>query len=74
MSKFEIKDKVAESDLYNFEELNQRQIAERLDISQQSVREHLGNIRKGRPVGRAIGRIRRACLKQSFSTQWYDKA
>jgi RNA polymerase sigma factor (sigma-70 family) len=48
--------------LYFFEELNQRQIADRLGISQQSVSEHLyGKIRNGRAVGGALRKLRNAC-------------
>ena len=48
--------------LYFIYELNQRQIAERLGISQQSVSEHLyGKIRNGRAVGGALRKLRKAC-------------
>ena len=48
--------------LYFFEQLNQRQIAERLSISQQSVSERLyGKIRNGRAVGGALRKLRQAC-------------
>ena len=53
--------------LYFFEELNQRQIAERLGISQQSVSEHLyGKMRNGRAVGGALRKLRRACAEQGI--------
>jgi len=48
-----------------FEGLNQREIAKKLGISQQSVSEHLyGKIRKGRAVGGALRKLRKACIKQ----------
>jgi len=50
--------------LYFLQELNQRQIAESLGISQQSVSEHLyGKMRNGRAVGGALRKLRRACAK-----------
>jgi RNA polymerase sigma factor (sigma-70 family) len=59
--------------LYYFEELNQRQIAERLNISQQSVSEHLyGKVRKGKTVGGAIRKLRRNCLKYGIHFAWID--
>ena len=52
--------------LYFFEELNQRQIAERLGISQQSVSEHLyGKVRNGRAVGGALRKLQKVCAKRS---------
>jgi RNA polymerase sigma factor (sigma-70 family) len=52
-------------DLYFLQGLNQRQIAERLGISQQSVSEHLyGKVRSGRAVGGALRKLRRACAKR----------
>jgi len=54
--------------LYFIEELNQRQIAERLGITQQSVSEHLyGKARNGRVVGGAIRKLRKACIKRGIS-------
>lgn len=51
--------------LYFFEGLNQREIAKRLGIAQQSVNEHLyGKRRKGRAVGGALRKLRKACLKR----------
>lgn len=51
--------------LYFFEGLNQRQIAERLGISQQSVSERLyGKIRDDRAVGGALRKLRKACAKR----------
>ncbi|MBD3241775.1 MAG: sigma-70 family RNA polymerase sigma factor [Chitinivibrionales bacterium] len=48
--------------LYFFEGLNQRQIAERLGITQQSVSEHLyGKTRGGKSVGGALRKLRKAC-------------
>lgn len=53
--------------LYFIEELNQRQIAERLGIAQQSVSEHLyGKIRNGRAVGGALRKLRKACATQGL--------
>ena len=50
--------------LYFLEKLNQRQISERLGISQQAVSEHLyGKVRNGRAVGGALRKLRRACAK-----------
>ena len=51
--------------LHFFEKLNQREIAERLGIAQQSVSEHLyGKTRNGRSVGGALRKLRKACLKR----------
>ena len=48
--------------LYYAEGQNQRQIAEQLDISQQSVSEHLfGKARNGRTVGGALRKLRKIC-------------
>ena len=48
--------------LYFLEQLNQRQIAERMGVSQQSVSEHLyGKVRDGRAVGGAIRKLQQAC-------------
>ena len=48
--------------LYFLEGCNQREIAERLGISQQSVSERLyGKIRNGRTVGGALRKLRKAC-------------
>ena len=53
--------------LYFFEGLNQRQIAEKLSISQQSVSEHLyGKIRNGRAVGGAMRKLRKECAKRGI--------
>jgi RNA polymerase sigma factor (sigma-70 family) len=53
--------------LHFIEELNQRQIAERLGISQQSVSEHLyGKMRNGRAVGGALRKLRKACARQGL--------
>jgi DNA-directed RNA polymerase specialized sigma subunit len=50
-----------------FEGLNQRQIAERLAITQQAVSEHLyGKARDGRNVGGAIRKLRKACAKRGI--------
>ncbi len=44
--------------LYFFEKLNQREIARKLGISQQSVSEHLyGKVRNGRAVGGALRKL-----------------
>ena len=49
------------------EELNQRETAERLGITQQSVSEHLyGKVRNGRTVGGAIRKLRKACARRGF--------
>jgi RNA polymerase sigma factor (sigma-70 family) len=54
-------------ELYFLKELNQRQVAERLGISQQSVSEHLyGKLRGGRVVGGAIRKLRKACAKHGI--------
>jgi RNA polymerase sigma factor (sigma-70 family) len=51
------------------EELNQREIAERLGITQQSVSEHLyGKIRNGHSVGGALRKLREAC--QARGIRW----
>lgn len=48
--------------LYFFGELNQRQIAEPLGLSQQAVSEHLyGKVRNGRSVGGALRKLRKVC-------------
>jgi RNA polymerase sigma factor (sigma-70 family) len=53
--------------LYYLEELNQRQIAERLGLSQQSVSEHLyGKAQKDRRVGGALRKLRKACAKRGI--------
>ena len=55
--------------LYFFEGLNQREIAKKLGISQQSVSEHLyGKKRKARAVGGALRKLRKACVKRGV--QW----
>lgn len=57
--------------LYFFEALNQRQIAEKLGISQQSVSERLyGKVRNGRAVGGAMRKLRKACLKRGVRWEW----
>ena len=54
--------------LYFVEELNQRQIGDRLGISQQAVSEHLyGKVRNGRTVGGALRKLRKACARQGVS-------
>ena len=54
--------------LYFFEQLNQRQIGERLGISQQGVSEHLyGKVRNGKSVGGALRKLRKACAKRGGS-------
>jgi RNA polymerase sigma factor (sigma-70 family) len=53
--------------LYFLADLNQREIAERLGISQQAVSEHLyGKRRSGRVVGGAIRKLRRACRERGL--------
>lgn len=51
-------------DLYFLGVMNQRQIAGKLGISQQSVSEHLyGKMRNGHAVGGALRKLRKACAK-----------
>jgi len=53
--------------LHYFEELNQREIAERLGLSQQSVSERLcGKAQGCRRVGGALGKLRKACAKRGI--------
>ena len=53
--------------LYFIEELNQRQIAERLGITQQSVSEHLyGKVRNGHAVGGALRKLRKAAAERDI--------
>ena len=53
--------------MYFFEGLNQRQIAQRLGVAQQSVSEHLyGKVRGGRAVGGAIRKLRKACAARGL--------
>jgi len=53
--------------LYFVDGLNQRQIAERLGITQQSVGERLyGKMRNGRAVGGALRKLREACLERGL--------
>ncbi len=53
--------------LYFIEEVNQRQIAERLQISQQAVSEHLhGKMRNGRAVGGALRKLKKMCAKRGL--------
>lgn len=53
--------------LHFFEELNQRQIAEKLGLSQQSVSEHLyGKALGDRRVGGALRKLRKACARQGI--------
>ena len=55
--------------LYFFGELNQRQIAVQLGVSQQAVSEHLyGKMRNGRAVSGALRKLRKACAKRGV--QW----
>ena len=56
--------------LYFIEELNQRQIAEKLGISQQSVSEHLyGKMRDGQSIGGALRKLRNACARQGLTVE-----
>ena len=56
--------------LYYVEGLNQRQIAERLGIVQQSVSEHLfGKARAGRTVGGALRKLRKVCARRGVRWQ-----
>ncbi len=51
-----------------FARLNQRQIAERLGITQQAVGEHLyGKLRRGRTVGGALRKLRKACATRGIT-------
>ena len=51
--------------LYFLGGLNQQQVAEKLDISQQAVSEHLyGRMRNGRAVGGALRKLRKACARR----------
>ena len=53
--------------LHYLEELNQRQIAERLDLSQQSVSERLyGKAQGDRRVGGALAKLRKACARKGI--------
>ena len=53
--------------LYFFRGLNQRQIAERLGISQQVISEHLyGKKRNGRRLGGALRKLRKACEEKGI--------
>ena len=53
--------------MYFFEGLNQRQIAEHLGVTQQSVSEHLyGKVRAGRSVGGAIRKLRKTCATRGL--------
>jgi RNA polymerase sigma factor (sigma-70 family) len=53
--------------LYFLDGLNQRQIAERLGITQQSVSERLyGKVRNGRAVGGALRKLRKACAQRGL--------
>jgi len=53
--------------LHYLHELNQRQIAERLGLSQQSVSERLyGKVQGERRVGGALGKLRKACAKRGI--------
>ena len=55
-------------ELYYFGRLNQRQIGERLGISQQSVSEHLyGKQRKGKAVGGALRKLKKVCGRRGIS-------
>lgn len=54
-------------ELYFFQRLNQREIAEHLGISQQSVSEHLyGKMRNGHAVGGAIQKLRKVCARKDL--------
>ena len=57
--------------LYFLEGLNQREIAEKLGISQQSVSEHLyGKIRNGHTVGGALRKLRKVCAKRGIQLDY----
>ena len=53
--------------LYFFGKLNQREIAQRLGISQQTVSEHLyGKMRNGRAIGGAMRKLRAECARRGL--------
>ncbi len=53
--------------LYFFHGLNQRQIGEKLGLTQQAVSEHLyGKIRDGHAVGGALRKLRKECEKRGI--------
>ena len=53
--------------LYFVEQFNQREIAERLKISQQSVSEHLyGKCRNGHTAGGLLPKLRKACAARGI--------
>lgn len=53
--------------LYFFAQMNQREISERLDVSQQAVSEHLyGKRRNGKVVGGALRKLRKVCAQQGI--------
>jgi len=53
--------------LYFFGKLNQRQIAEHLGLSQQTVSEHLyGKRRNGRAIGGAMRKLRAECARRGL--------
>ena len=54
-------------DMYFFKGYNQQEISEILNISQQSVSEHMyGKTRNGRNVGGAIRKLRKECMKRNI--------
>ncbi len=54
-------------ELYFFRGMNQRQIAECLEISQQVVSEHLyGKQRGGKAVGGALRKLRKVCRERGI--------
>jgi DNA-directed RNA polymerase specialized sigma24 family protein len=57
-------------ELYFLQGLNQRDVAERLKISQQSVSEHLyGKVRGGHAVGGALRKLRKECERRGIAWQ-----
>lgn len=53
--------------LYFFEQMNQREIAEQLNVSQQVVSEHLyGKRRNGKVVGGALRKLRKVCAQKGI--------
>ena len=55
-------------ELHFFGQMNQRQIGEKLGISQQAVGQHLyGKLRNGKSVGGALRKLRKVCAQRGIS-------